>query len=118
VRSPPPPSRAQQVSDLQKEQGLGRLNVLKEGLERTQAYHGAADPQAVVVAGEVERVSYVPEFVRSAVPAFGAGLLLAVGIVLLLEFGTRHPRQDAAHRDGPVDARVRQIPYVRQPAPP
>lgn len=80
-----------------KTQALGRLNVLEEGLERAQAQYSAADPQSVVVAGEVERASRLPALVESAAPAFGAGLLLAVGIVLLLELATRRPRAEVSH---------------------
>jgi hypothetical protein len=39
-------------------------------------------------------VAIVPELVKTAAPAFAAGLVLAVCIVLLLELVTRRPQVD------------------------
>jgi capsular polysaccharide biosynthesis protein len=79
-------------------QALSRLNVLEEGMERAQAQYSAADPEAIVVVGQVQRASRLPALVRKAVPAAGAGLFLAVGIVLLLElFSRRSYDEDPAH---------------------
>jgi capsular polysaccharide biosynthesis protein len=77
-----------------KEQALGRLNLLEEGVERARAQYNAADPKAVVTVGEVEPVPTLPELAKRVGPAFGAGLILAVCIVLLLELVTRRPRQE------------------------
>jgi hypothetical protein len=66
-------------------QALSRLNVLEEGMERAQAQYSAADPEAIVVVGPVQRVSRLSALVRKA----GAGLFLAVGIVLLLQLFCR-----------------------------
>ena len=79
-------------------QALSRLNVLEEGMERAQAQYSAADPEAIVVVGQVQRASRLPALVRKAVPAAGAGLFLAVGIVLLLELlSRRSDDEDLAH---------------------
>jgi capsular polysaccharide biosynthesis protein len=70
-------------------QALSRVNVLEEGTERAQAQYSAADPEAIVVVGPVQRVSRLPALVRRAAAAVGAGLFLAVGIVLLLQLLSR-----------------------------
>lgn len=75
-----------------KQQALGRLNLLEEGLERAQAQYNAADPKAVVSVGEVERVSTLQGLVKAGATAFGSGLILAVCLVLLLEVVRRRPR--------------------------
>jgi capsular polysaccharide biosynthesis protein len=90
---------APQVAEYQglvdrKEQALTRINLLEEGLERAQAQYNAADPRAVVTVGPVEKVAIAPELVKTAAPAFAAGLILAVCIVLLLELVTRRPQLD------------------------
>jgi hypothetical protein len=77
-----------------KEQALTRINLLEEGLERAQAQYNAADPRAVVTVGPVEKVGVAAQLVKTAAPAFAAGLILAVCIVLLLELATGRPRAD------------------------
>jgi capsular polysaccharide biosynthesis protein len=80
-------------------QALGRLNVLEEGLERAQAQYSAADPKTVVTMGEVQQTPLLPRLVKKGAPAFGAGLFLAVGIVLLLQLGSRRaPYAEAPQR--------------------
>jgi capsular polysaccharide biosynthesis protein len=80
-------------------QALGRLNVLEEGLERANAQYSAADPSTIVVIGEVQRTSRLSGLIRKAAPALGAGLFLAVGIVLILQlFSGRSYDEHAAHR--------------------
>jgi capsular polysaccharide biosynthesis protein len=83
-------------------QALSRLNVLEEGMERAQAQYSAADPEAIVVVGQVQRASRLPALVRKAAPAAGAGLFLAVGIVLLLELSSRR-----SYDEGPDHAPMR-----------
>ena len=75
-----------------KQQALGRLNLLEEGLERAQAQYNAADPNTVVSVGEVERLSLLPGLAKAVAAAFAAGLVLAVGVVLLLEVVPGRPR--------------------------
>jgi capsular polysaccharide biosynthesis protein len=90
-------------------QALGRLNVLEEGLERAQAQYSAADPKMVVTMGEVQQAPLLPRLVKKAAPAFGAGLFLAVGIVLLLQLGSRRtpyakaPRRQASSAEPASD---------------
>jgi capsular polysaccharide biosynthesis protein len=93
---------APQVAEYQsltdrKEQALTRMNLLEEGLERAQAQYNAADPRAVVTVGPTEKVPVLPELVKTAVPAFAAGLILAVCIVVLLELATRRDRVETRH---------------------
>ena len=93
---------APQVAEYQsltdrKQQALTRMNLLEEGLERARAQYNAADPRAVVTVGPTEQVAIVPELAKTAVPAFVAGLILAVCIVLLLELATRRDRTEARH---------------------
>ena len=79
-------------------QALSRLNLLEQGMEQAQAQYSAADPEAIVVVGQVQRASRLPTLVRQAAPAAGAGLFLAVGIVLLLElFSRRSYDEEPAH---------------------
>jgi capsular polysaccharide biosynthesis protein len=98
---------APQVAEYQglvdrREQAMTRINLLEEGLERAQAQYNAADPRAVVTVGQVDKVAVVPQLVKTAVPAFAAGLILAVCIVLLLELlGASRSRSDARY---PVQA--------------
>jgi capsular polysaccharide biosynthesis protein len=110
---------APQVAEYQslidrREQASTRMNLLEEGLERARAQFNAADPQAVVTVGTTEKVNIVPEVVKTAAPAFAAGLILAVCIVLLLELGTRRDRDDEdedvrypVHASSPEYARSR-----------
>jgi capsular polysaccharide biosynthesis protein len=77
-----------------KEQALGRLNVLEEGLERAQAQYSAADPRSIVSIGEVQKASTLTSLAKKVVAALGAGLFLAVGIVLMLELGSRRSRME------------------------
>jgi flagellar biosynthesis chaperone FliJ len=72
-----------------KNQALGRLNVLEEGLERAQAQYSAADPRSIVTIGEAQKASSLAGLAKKVVPALGAGLFLAVGIILLLQLGSR-----------------------------
>jgi capsular polysaccharide biosynthesis protein len=75
-----------------KDQALSRLNVLEEGLERAQAQYSAADPRSIVTIGQVQRTSVLASLVKKVVPALGAGLFLAVGLILMLELGSRRSR--------------------------
>ena len=77
-----------------KGQALGRLNVLEEGLERAQAQYSAADPRSIVTLGQVQKASVLASLVKKVVPALGAGLFLAVGLILMLELGSRRSRME------------------------
>jgi capsular polysaccharide biosynthesis protein len=83
-------------------QALSRLNVLEQGMEQAQAQYSAADPQAIVVVGQVQRASRLSTLVRKAAPAAGAGLFLAVGVVLLLELFSRRSHDEEPQHDAPM----------------
>jgi capsular polysaccharide biosynthesis protein len=90
-----------------KTQALGRLNALEEGLERAQAQYSAADPETIVVIGQVQRASRLPELIRKAAVALGGGLFLAAGIVLLLQLFSRRPDEESAAQRAPVSRSAR-----------
>ena len=66
-------------------------------MEGAQAQYSAADPEAIVVVGPVQRVSRLSALVRKAAAAAGTGLFLAVGIVLLQLFCRRSVEEGLAH---------------------
>jgi capsular polysaccharide biosynthesis protein len=73
-------------------QAQGRLNLVQQNLEAATAQYRAADPAEVVTLNQAKPVSRLAELLRKAVPAAGAGLFLAVGLVVLLEVVGRRPR--------------------------
>jgi capsular polysaccharide biosynthesis protein len=75
-------------------QAQGRLNLVQQNLEAATAQYKAADPAEVVTLNQAKPVSRLAELLRKAVPAAGAGLFLAVGLVVLLEVVARRPRPD------------------------
>ena len=85
-------------------QAQGRLNLVQQSVEGAVAQFNAADPAQVVTLNQAKPVSRVSELARKAVPAAGAGLFLAVGLVVLLEVLARRPdpeyRQDRARASG------------------
>jgi hypothetical protein len=77
-----------------------RLSTAQQGVEAAVAQYKAADPAQVVTLNQVKPVSRLYGLLRKAVPAAGAGLFLAVGLVVLLEAVSRRPRRDP-RRDSP-----------------
>jgi capsular polysaccharide biosynthesis protein len=77
-----------------KQQALGRLNLLEQNLEQAQAQYIAADPKSVVSVSDVQEVPILPRLIKAGATAFGAGLILAVCLVLLLEVVRRRPRSE------------------------
>jgi capsular polysaccharide biosynthesis protein len=77
----------------------GRLNLVQQNVEAAVAQYKAADPSAVITMNQAKPVSRLVDLVRKAGPAAGAGLFLAVGLVVLLEAVSRRPRPDR-RRDG------------------
>ena len=75
-----------------RQQAAGRLDTLDQQLQRASAQFEAAKPARVVLVGDVERVSKMVAVVRKGGAAFGAGLFLAVGIIVLLELLGRRPQ--------------------------
>ena len=75
-------------------QAQGRLNLVQQSVEGAVAQFNAADPAQVVTLNQAKPVSRFSSLVRKAVPAAGAGLFLAVGLVVLLEVLARRPDAD------------------------
>jgi capsular polysaccharide biosynthesis protein len=83
-----------------KQQATGQLNLMQQGLDQAHAQYSAADPAVVVTLGATTQASRLAELARKVLPAAGAGLFLAVGIVLLLELLARRPM---VSEEGPLE---------------
>jgi capsular polysaccharide biosynthesis protein len=77
-----------------KTQAEGRYSAVQQTLEAAVAQSKAADPAQVLTLNKPKPVSRLSTLMRKAVPAAGAGLFLAVGLVVLLEATARRPRSD------------------------
>ena len=77
-----------------KTQAEGRLNLVQQSVEAAVAQYRAADPKNVITLNQAKPVSRLGGLVRKVGPAVGAGLFLAVGLVVLLEAVSRRPRPD------------------------
>jgi capsular polysaccharide biosynthesis protein len=75
-----------------KQQALTRLDNLDLAVQQATAQYNAADPALTVTAGDAEQVSRGPDLLRKAAPAAGAGLFLAVGILIALELLSQRRR--------------------------
>ena len=75
-----------------KRQASGQLDLMQQGLDQARAQYSAADPAEVVTLGDTMQASRLMELMRKGLPAVGAGLFLAVGLVLLLELLGRRPQ--------------------------
>jgi hypothetical protein len=73
---------------------------MQQGLDQARAQYSAANPDAVVSLADTQEASRLSQLVRKGLPAVGAGLFLAVGLVLLLELLGRRPQ--LAHSDEPT----------------
>jgi capsular polysaccharide biosynthesis protein len=71
-----------------------RRNLVQQNLEAATAQYKAADPAQSVTLNRAKLVPRRSGLVRKAVPAAGAGLFLAVGLVVLLEVIGRRPRPE------------------------
>jgi Chain length determinant protein len=93
-----------------KEQASSQLDLMQQGLDQARAQYSAADPAAAVTLGETRQASRIAEVARKALPAAGAGLFLAVAIVLLLELLGRRPtarsEMEPARGDAPAPAAI------------
>jgi hypothetical protein len=87
-----------------RQQAAARLDTLDQQSQRASAQFEAAKPVRVVLVGDVERVSKLVAVVRKGGAAFGAGLFLAVGMVVLLELLGRRPRPVRGVAGGPLVA--------------
>ncbi|MEV1158770.1 Wzz/FepE/Etk N-terminal domain-containing protein [Micromonospora chokoriensis] len=73
----------------QRDAATGALSQAREGLQAARAQAQAADPKQVTSIGETHDVSRMAELVRTALPVGGAGLLLGVLLVGVLELLSR-----------------------------
>ena len=75
-------------------QAENRLNLAQQSAEAAVAQFRAADPASAITLNQAKPVSRIGSFVRKVGPAVGAGLFLAVGLVVLLEVIDRRPQRD------------------------
>jgi uncharacterized protein involved in exopolysaccharide biosynthesis len=75
-------------------QAENRLNLAQQNVEAAVAQFRAADPASAITLNQAKPVSRTGALVRKVGPAVGAGLFLAVGLVVLLEVIARRPRPD------------------------
>ncbi len=87
----------QNLSD-RKTQATARLSTAQQGVDQANAQALAADPARVISVNKVKPISRASQLIKSVVPAVGAGLFLAVGIVFLLEVLARRPRSSGSTR--------------------
>ncbi|WP_444951246.1 Wzz/FepE/Etk N-terminal domain-containing protein [Micromonospora ureilytica] len=73
----------------QRDAATNALSQAREGLQAARAQAQAADPKQVTSIGEAHEVSRMTELVRTALPVGGAGLLLGVLLVGVLELLSR-----------------------------
>jgi capsular polysaccharide biosynthesis protein len=85
----------------QKAQALTNLNQAQQSLQQAQAQLAAADPSKVVSLAGTQRQSLFSAFIQKGTVAAGAGLLLALAIVALLELVPRR-RFAGAPRRAPI----------------
>lgn len=79
-----------------KQQALTRLDSLDQAVQQATAQYRAADPALTVTAADAEKVSKGPELLRKAAPAAGAGLFLAIGILVAAELLSQRRRAEEA----------------------
>ncbi|MCG5462400.1 Wzz/FepE/Etk N-terminal domain-containing protein [Micromonospora sp. NPDC053740] len=73
----------------QRDAATNALSQAREGLQAARAQAQAADPKQVTSIGETHEVSRMTELVRTVLPVGGAGLLLGVLLVGVLELLSR-----------------------------
>jgi capsular polysaccharide biosynthesis protein len=102
-----------------KQQALTRLDSLEQAAQQATAQYKAADPALTVTAADAEQLSRAPGLLRKAAPAAGAGLFLAVGILIALELLSQRRRAVPPVESGPGTAPAAPaVPSaVRPPAP-
>lgn len=76
-----------------KTQADNRFNTAQVALDQANAQAAAADPASVISLNKTKPVSRLAPLLKTVLPAAGAGLFLAVGIVFLLEVLGRRPRR-------------------------
>ncbi|SCL55450.1 Chain length determinant protein [Micromonospora yangpuensis] len=109
----------------QRDTASGALANARQGLQQARAQSQAADPAQVVSAGQVQPVSRTRAVTGLVLPVSGAGLLLAVLLVAMLEQLSRNrstaaraavadgPAAGTPAAIGPAPATGRAVPYPR-----
>ncbi len=85
------------------ETGKTVLVSLQQSLKGAQSQLQAADPAAVVTLTRTHPVDRGPILLQKVAPAIGAGLFLAVGLVILLELLARRRRPEVPLLTAPED---------------
>lgn len=80
----------------QRDAATSALAEARQGLQAARAQAGAADPAEVTSVGAVTSASKLGAIVRTVPPVAGAGLLIAVLLVVLLEVLGRRPSDRVA----------------------
>ncbi len=93
-----------------KTQADARFGTAQIALDQANAQAAAADPASVISLNKTKPVSRLAPLLKTVLPAAGAGLFLAVGIVFLLEVLGRRPRRT---RPLPAAAAGERIPTRR-----
>lgn len=76
-----------------KTQAATRFSTAQQALDQANAQFAAADPAKVISVNKTKPVSRLTPLLKTVLPAVGAGLFLAVGLVFLLEVLSRRPRK-------------------------
>jgi capsular polysaccharide biosynthesis protein len=83
----------------QRDAATSALAEARQGLQAARAQAGAADPAEVSSVGDVAAPSKLSALVKTVPPVAGAGLLIAVLLIVLLEVLNR-PNRNPAENDG------------------
>lgn len=86
----------------QRDAATSALAEARQGLQAARAQAAAADPAEVTSFGDVDATSKPSELIRTVPPVAGAGLLIAVLLIVLLEV-LRRQRSAGPSPDGPPD---------------
>ena len=84
----------------QRDAATSALAEARQGLQAARAQAGAADPAEVTSVGAVTSPSRAGALLRTVPPVAGAGLLIAVLLVVLLEVLGRRPPAEPVTHDG------------------
>jgi hypothetical protein len=85
----------QALSD-QKAAAAASLATAQQALQAARSQAAAADPSHVVAMTAVHPTQRTPVLLQKALPAIGAGLFLAIGLVIVLELVSRRRTQSVA----------------------
>lgn len=74
-----------------KDQATATLNQARQSLQQAKAQFEAADPKQDITLGRAHVLSVVSDIIQKGGVALGAGVFLAVGLIVVLEFMVRSP---------------------------